>query len=485
MIIRPLFIACLLCLLGTKGLLAQNLFSEKVDERPGMSYCMDCGTPQAVCAPFTLSIIADKINYRYNLQGGSGNVSFQVLVDSLGLASVLSHSDVSHSPLSDDLVILLNTAIWRPARVNGKKVNASVNVIFAIEHGRIVGRMQRMDLSQLAPAGDATVYNKQYQYSNPLLKNYTITAFNRYNSPLPENVSTAAMIDSTNLLWYGSDHGMTLYNGEAFTQLNEVNSPFTPTTEVVAIAADKDNTKWIYANKAIFTFNDKGWQVFDSTRLQIARPYKIVATSTGEIFFPTGKGLMIFKEGKVRLIDKNVVFQMPSNDVKYAYFDSKKRLWMGTSRGSIMIGKSEKVTAYNGSKTPLNNTIITNITEDGKGNMYFALHAFNNTGDDMDQEGLAILSADGKWSFYNDKNSGLPANHITTLLYDKVENALWLGTDKSGIARFDLKDGWENYHNGNSKMPGFNIFQLMQDAKGQIYATTANGLVRISRGSAQ
>jgi ligand-binding sensor domain-containing protein len=67
------------------------------------------------------------------------------------------------------------------------------------------------------------------------------------------------------------------------------------------------------------------------------------------------------------------------------------------------------------------------------------------------------------------------------MLYDKFEHVLWLGTDQSGIVRFNLRDGWENYHNNNSPAPGYIINQLVQDSKGVIYATTANGLLRIRK----
>ncbi|WP_431198882.1 hypothetical protein ACRQ5D_33435 [Mucilaginibacter sp. P25] len=56
----------------------------------------------------------------------------------------------------------------------------------------------------------------------------------------------------------------------------------------------------------------------------------------------------------------------------------------------------------------------------------------------------------------------------------------WVQT-RSGIARFDLNNGWENYHNNNSPLPGFTIYQIVQDSKGVIYATTANGLLRIRK----
>jgi ligand-binding sensor domain-containing protein len=66
-------------------------------------------------------------------------------------------------------------------------------------------------------------------------------------------------------------------------------------------------------------------------------------------------------------------------------------------------------------------------------------------------------------------------------MYDKFEHILWLGTDQSGLVRYDLKNSWENYNNANSPAPGFKIYQVVQDSKGVIYVTTANGLMRIRK----
>ena len=124
---------------------------------------------------------------------------------------------------------------------------------------------------------------------------------------------------------------------------------------------------------------------------------------------------------------------------------------------------------------------ISDAVEDEKGNLYFSLVNYNKVADDDDKEGLAILKPGGKWLHYNDKNSGMPSNRVNNILYDKFEHVLWLGTDQSGIVRFNLKDGWENYNNVNSPAPGHTIYQLVQNSKGDIYVTTANGLLRLRK----
>ncbi|MDB5111112.1 MAG: hypothetical protein JWR67_2226 [Mucilaginibacter sp.] len=442
---------------------------------------MDCGDPKATCEAFTLNYISDKLNRRYNFGNGSGSITFQVLVDSTGFSCVLSHTDVTHSMLTNDLIRFLNGNIWRPAMENGKPVSASVNVSFKIVNGKISGQMERMDLTELNAPGNPTVYNKQYQYVNPSLNTYDFTVFTKYNSPLPDNIGEACVVDKSDILWYATPHGLARFDGKTINAVNETNSPLTATTAVHDIAVDKDNNKWLYANKAIYMYSDAGWRIFDSTHVAISSGYHIIANPEGEVFFTSHKGLLILRNDKIRLLNKELIGQLPSNNVYYAYYDTHKRLWIGTFRGSIMIDKKQKVTVFNNPNTPLNNVCISGIAEDEQGNLYFSLHAYKTSTGDVDEEGIAMLRADGKWFHYNDKNSGMPSNHVNSLLYDKFEHVLWIGTHQSGLVRFDLKDGWENYHNNNSAIPGYDIYQIAQDSKGVIYAATANGLLKIRK----
>jgi hypothetical protein len=476
-----LLLICFFCPFLAAETFAQNLFTEKVDIEHTSDYCMDCGSPKATCDEYTLDQISDKINRKYNFKNGFGSLSFQVLIDPTGFSCVLSHSDITHSALSSDLIICLNTCFWSPAMVNGQAVNSSVNVVFTIAYGKISGAMQRLDLAELAAPGSPTIYNQQYQYANPSIKNYDFTSWSKYNSPLPDNIGQACMVDKSDVCWYASAKGLTRFDGTTFSAVNETNSPLNATTSVQSLAVDIYNNKWMIANRNIYMNDDKGWQIFDSTHVAIAGGYHVIVNPGGELFFANKKGLMIFKNSKARLVDNKTIWQMPSNDVYYGYFDKHERFWIGTARGTIMVDKNQKVTEFNLTNTPLKNTCITDVAEDENGNLYFSSKAFKSTDGDPDEEGLTVFSADGKWSHYNDKNSGMPVNRISTVHYDKVAHVLWIGTHKAGLVRFDLKDGWENYNNNNSAMPGFDIAEIAEDSKGIIYAATANGLLRVMK----
>ncbi|MGF7039655.1 ligand-binding sensor domain-containing protein [Mucilaginibacter lappiensis] len=460
---------------------AQNLFSEKIELCNASNYCMDCGDPKATCAQFTLDYITDRINRKYLLKDVNLSITFQVLVEPSGFSCVLSHTDVTNSPLTAELIRYLNGNIWKPAIENGKPVAASVNVIFRIVNGNISAQMQRMDLAQLKPPGDPVIYNEKAVYNNPSLKNYEFTVWTKYNSPLPDNIAQSFAIDKTDLLWYATARGLTRFDGKTFNPVNEFNSPFTAETAVRDITVDKDNNKWVYINNTIYKCTDAGWQVYDFKKFIKSGITHILNSSNGKLIFTTKDGLVVVRNDKVVLLNKKTIPLLPSNNVLYAYVDSRNRLWIGTSKGSIMIDRDFFVTTFNTSDTPLKNVCISGAVEDEKGNLYFSLIGINKVEGDNDKEGVAVLKTNGNWIHYNDKNSGMPSNRVNNILYDKFEHVLWIGTDQSGLVRFNLKDGWENYHNNNSAAPGYTIYQLVQDSKGVIYATTANGLLRIRK----
>ncbi|HEY9196478.1 MAG TPA: two-component regulator propeller domain-containing protein, partial [Mucilaginibacter sp.] len=443
--ICKLSLICLFLFLLPSAPMAQTLFLEKIELCSKAVFCVDCGEPRATCDQFTLDQIADRINRKYILKDANGSITFQVLVEPSGFSCVLSHTDITNSPLTADLIRYLNGCIWRPAKINGKPVAASANVIFRFASGYISGQMQRMDLTQQQPPGDPVIYNKSFVYNNPSLKTYDFTVWTKYNSPLPDNVSQSAAIDKSDILWYASLKGLTRFDGIGFNPVNEYNSPFTSETAVQDLTVDKDNNKWVYIDGKMFKYyNDAGWQVYDFKKFLASGVTHILNSRNGELLFTTKDGLVVVRNDKVVVLNKKTIPLLPSSNVIYAFDDSQKRLWIGTSKGSIMIDKNMIPTTFNTSETPLKNTCISGAVEDEKGNLYFSLVSCNKIEGDDDKEGIAVLKPGGKWIHYNDKNSGLPSNHVNNIMYDKFEHVLWIGTQQSGIVRFDLKEGWEN-----------------------------------------
>lgn len=458
---------------------AQNIFLQKVGNCVTTEFCIDCGNPKAGYDSVVFTSIVEHINHDYHLTG-SGRVLFQVLIDSLGNGCVLSHTDVSQSQLTKNLIGYLNACKWTPAIDDGKPVRSSVNVMFILANGKISGQIQRVDQKAftlgMKSDGPPKVYNTTYKYTNPNLEHYEFKTWNKDNSKMKSNLSQHCLVDQNDILWYSTMGGTLKFDGKNLNELDSLHN----IEETVDMGRDYSNNLW-FSGKELYRYHNGDWMHYDSAKTGFKWATSITSNPSGEVLFATDNGLVIFKNDKWDIINKQKLKELPGNRVYFAYRDQRKRLWIGTFDGSIMIDGDGKVTTFNASATPLTNVCIIDATEDENGNIYFSILALNQKGDDRDGEGLAVLTADGKWQYYNDKNSGLPANYINNLFYDKFEKVLWISSHTAGLVRFDLNQGWENYHNRNSGVPSCDIYQVAQDSKGTLYLSTYNGLLQMTR----
>src|SRR5437016_12353397 len=97
------------------------------------------------------------------------------------------------------------------------------------------------------------------------------------------------------------------------------------------------------------------------------------------------------------------------------------------------------------------------------------------------QEGLARF--DGIWFTVFDKNSTkekLKHNYIHSLLEDKKDKTLWIGTFGGGLARY--KAGEFQSYSEEDGLPGKFIPALAQDSHGTLWIGTDRGLAELTGG---
>lgn len=469
---------------------AQNIFPVKLAKCKTTRFCLDCGDTKVSYSEKDFNELIQKLNEKLSLNGISGVVKFQVLVDSIGQGCVLSHTDQSNSTITKKIIKELNKFNgWNPAITNGKKEEkTSVTLVFTIKDSKISGQIERVDMKAFKKSFDRPtspeIYNKAYNYKNENLINYRISVWNTKNSNLPNNMNDNITIDKSGQIWLTIDEGLVVFDGKDFKNAEQNITDKGKFFSYYAIATDNSNTKWVYGTKNIYSFDNEKWVKYDTTEIGIDKAYEIINNPiTGEVFFCSDKGLTILKDGKWSNINKEKVNELPSNRVAYAKRDSQNRIWIGTYSGSILIDTNGVVTNFENSKTILRGKTITSMDEDENGNIYFSLYKFDRKDKQKanNDEGIAIRYADGTFKQFTTDNSGMPFNHTNCVLYDRIEKVLWISTDRAGLVRFDLKDGWENYHNENSAIPTSYISTMTFDDKGNLYLATRQGLVKIER----
>jgi ligand-binding sensor domain-containing protein len=138
----------------------------------------------------------------------------------------------------------------------------------------------------------------------------------------------------------------------------------------------------------------------------------------GIYWLSSDKGIVQLKNNQFRQID--TINGEKQRQVMDMMVDSKNQLWLATETGLIKYSNSAftllpKADSYGGN-------YCTSITEDDKGNIWVS------TWD-------GIFSTDGKQLTYYNNSSGLPSRIVNTVLFDKSEKKLYVGTD-NGLTVF-------------------------------------------------
>jgi hypothetical protein len=467
---------------------AQHLYPQKLNNCITDNFCLDCGDVKTNVDAVKFNVLIKDLNSSNNLTGIKGKVLFQILVDSTGKGCVLSHTDVSVNSISTNIVTSLNRFDgFIPAKTKDKnEKRASFNMSFDIKDGAMTAKVDRVDINAFRKSFDKPnspeIYNKHYVYKNENLKSYKITVWNTANSGLPNNMNDHITIDKKGLIWLTADDVLVKFDGEVFVKVEPENTTVKKSFEVYTIASDNKNRKWVYGERNFLSFDDKLWTLYDQKITGINDTRKIIFnSSSNELFFCSGNGLTIYKNGVWTSFNKDKKY--PFDDVYFAKRDSKNQIWIGTFEGSYLIDINGNCIKFNETNTVLKGQCITAMDEDENGNLYFCLYEYDSKppGKINRNEGIAIRSVDGTWKQYTTDNSGMPFNHATNVLYDKKGKVLWISTDRAGLVRYDLKDGWENYHPDNSAIPTSYISDMAFDNKGVLYLATRQGLVRFER----
>lgn len=453
--------------------------------------CLDCGAPDTYMDPVAFNSWLDSLSGEKPFRGFSGRCFLQIVVNTLGMASVLRYEgDLSASKVNALVKEVSVYNGWRPAYVDGKATAVAFVGEFAWAGSAWTGRRASFSISRVDWVaarenfnipGEIKITNTKYKYRNKPSKQYAFQVWVKANSNIPYDLGASITVDKSGVVWEGTFNGIAKYYHDNIQVYNRDNAPFDAQSDqlllVRAATTDSANNKWFSANDKIYELDNQGkWQVFDSTQTGLSRPLGILVSGDGQVICSGWRGFSIF-DGVHWHFNAPSDFGLPSTKVHFAQFDSKGRLWIGSFKGLVMAEgdkKGDKTVSY---ASALEGLTATAMTEDGQGNLWFALHAYKNGY----EGGLAELDTSGKWKIYNIDNSGLPASHINVLLFDKHDDALWLSVNNVGLVRFDREQDWSLFTRKNSGVPSSIIFGISEDRDGNIWCATNAGLLEVSR----
>lgn len=465
---------------------AQHLLPVKLNKCHPASFCLDCGDVKANPDSLQFSNMMERLSRSPDLAYISGKIKFQVIVDTVGKACVMSHNDALKTHLTKMILReLVQLRSWIPASVKGRPQNASIMMEFEIKDKKIDAKVVRVDgkvaMKMFDHPANPEIENVSRKYKTVHLERYAIEVLNSKNSELGNNFLGDIAVDNDNVLWLTVAESFLRFDGNGFVHVEQ---QLPDSLNFYSVASDNANVKWLHTKSGLLSYNNQQWQSYSQAVTKFDIAYRIVHNkASNETFFCTNLGLIIHKEGKWLKINQDSVKALPSNKVFFARRDSKNNLWIGTNKGTVVLQPNGQIQESVKTGDLLKGKCITSMDEDGEGNLYFSLidySAKEKTGA-YKEGGILIRHADGSMQEFVVENSGIPVNGINKVLFDRFEHILWLSTDRAGLVRFDLNDTWEVYNNLSSTVPTSAIRDMVMDNKGLLYVATAQGLVILTK----
>ncbi len=137
--------------------------------------------------------------------------------------------------------------------------------------------------------------------------------------------------------------------------------------------------------------------------------------------------------------------------------------WLGTTNGLVKLNNTtEEVFVYNNYNSGLPMNSITSVAVDSLGNKWIG----------VEYNGLVKFD-NVNWIVYDDQNSGLPTKDIKSLVVDRAGN-IWIGTYLQGLVKFDGIN-WTVFNTSNSGIRCTNIWAITIDNEGSVWFGGSTG----------
>ena len=321
---------------------------------------------------------------------------------------------------------------------------------------------------------------------------------------LPSNTIWSIFQDRARRLWVVTPEGLAQYENGRFQTFTIADGIATP----ASVAEGIDGSFWIGTRRGLQHFNTQGGGRVESNSLLGGFDIRAVAaTRDGRVWAGTQSGLYYIDAGKGAA---PILLQgLPSNEITSLTNARDGSLWVGTTKGAAAIQGRNIVAAYS-AREGLTGDNVESFYQDREGAMWIAtnrgvarvfqghLDAFGAgvslTGNVVlsvfeDHEGSLWLGTeaagldmvhDQKFTTYTTAD-GLPDDLTRAVIQDKSDGSMWVGTNGGGLGHFD--HGKLSKLTTSSGLSSDIVLALGNDASGDLWAGTPDGLNRIHQGN--
>jgi len=297
-----------------------------------------------------------------------------------------------------------------------------------------------------------------------------ITYNTSINNLLTYHYVSAISIDEFGTKWIGTGYGFYKFTdqGEKIFMSNSSLG----NKEVKGLLIDKNNSKWFYLSEPtplsgepiprgyLSLFDNNNWSIYNYKNSSV--PYDGVFTvaessQSGSIYVSAGYGIPSFLYRLLNGVWTNITLpQTQYNTIKFMWYDSlTELLWV-----DFLYSANKYTFLYNGSSWSQVNNI--------PGGAINKMKRRDNVIWIATSQGL-IKYKDSVYTIFNNSNSGLLNNNVTSVDFDSHGN-VWVSTG-AGLAKYDGAN-WTTYNATNSPLTCDNLSSLAIDKTDNIYMGT-------------
>lgn len=274
---------------------------------------------------------------------------------------------------------------------------------------------------------------------------------------LADNIVFFVTEDRKGRLWFGTDKGVTRYDGrlfKTFTRADGLNDD-----SVWTIFEDKEGKMWFGTySGGISMYDGKNFTNYtEKDGLCHNRIFSIIQDRDNNFWIATLKGLSKFDGSK--FVNYTKKDGLADDNVTYILMDNKGDLWFATKAG-VNKYNGKTFSSYTTDDGLADNT-VNSILEDHKGHLWFAT-------------GGGVSEFDGTVFTNYTSKQGLSHDYVQSICEDREGN-LWFATDL-GLSRYSgklfaslsIKDG----------LPNDTIWSIWQESSGALWLSTEKGLFK-------
>lgn len=149
------------------------------------------------------------------------------------------------------------------------------------------------------------------------------------------------------------------------------------------------------------------------------------------------------------------------NNAWIVYEDARKRLWVSTTNEGTLYLFNRKASRFEALDASLRN--VQSLAEDRSGTLWAGTYTSL----------LRIDTAQKKHILY-------PIGQTVRCLHEDKSGRFWVGTDGGGLLLFNRKSGSYQRFTTTDGLPSNTVLRMLEDAKGNLWLSTYNGLCRFT-----